>query len=93
MAGNLGSLIVHLGADTASLQSDLGRANAIFQRDMAKMEKAAVQFGKAAGFALAAAGTAIAGMLKASTRSAVPLRKLLAAASNRRAHSTPSAYR
>jgi hypothetical protein len=78
MAANLGSLIVHLGADTASLQSDLGRANAIFQRDMAKMEKAAVQFGKAAGVALAAAGTAIAGMLKASINNADELSKMSA---------------
>jgi hypothetical protein len=76
MAGNLGSLIVHLGADTASLQSDLGRANAIFQRDMAKMEKAAVQFGKVAGVAIAAAGTAIAGMLKSSINNADELSKL-----------------
>jgi hypothetical protein len=78
MAGNLGSLIVHLGADTASLQSDLGRANAIFQRNMAGIEKQAIQLGKAVGVGLAAAGTAIATMVKSSINTADELSKMSA---------------
>ncbi len=63
-SGTIGSLIVQLGADTAVLQSDLGRANALFQKRMEQMTKQAEQMGKAVGIAAAGAATALAAMVK-----------------------------
>ena len=43
MAGNLGSLVVHIGAETATLQSDIGRARTLFARGVADMQSQAAQ--------------------------------------------------
>lgn len=76
MASNIGSLIVHLGADTATLQSDLGRANAIFQRNMGQIEKSAIQLGKVVGVGIAAATTAVTALVKNSISNADQLSEL-----------------
>lgn len=76
MASTLGSLIVQLGADTATLQSDLGRANAILQRHGEEMRKQAVQMSAAMGAAVAGAAAALGAMVKSSINLGDELGKL-----------------
>jgi hypothetical protein len=54
MATNLSSLIVHLGADTASFQSDLGRASVIAEREADKMKSALAGVAGALGVGISA---------------------------------------
>lgn len=76
MAGNLGSLVVHIGAETATLQSDIGRARTLFARGVADMQSQAAQFGKAVGAGLAAATTAVGAMVNQAINNADQLGKL-----------------
>lgn len=76
MAGNLGSLVVHIGAETATLQSDIGRARTLFARGVADMQSQAAQFGKVVGAGLAVATTAVSAMVNQAINNADQLGKL-----------------
>lgn len=75
---NIGSLVVTLGVDTAAFQSDLGRANAILQRQIAEISKQGEIVGKAVGTALAAAAAGATALVKQSINNADELSKLSA---------------
>lgn len=80
MANYLGIMSVKLGADYATLQSDLGKAamlNARYAQDMEKQfHEAGVKIGRALSIGAAAAATAITAIVKSSIDSADQLSKL-----------------
>lgn len=60
MTGGLGALGIDLFANTATFESDMGKAARIAERDMARIEKSAIAAGKVIAGAMLAAGAAIA---------------------------------
>lgn len=65
MSNSLGALGVDVFANTASFESDMGRAARVAERDMKAVERAASMAGKAiAGIAIAAGGTFVVAVQK-----------------------------
>lgn len=77
---SLGSLVVHLAADTARFQGDLGRAAAIAESRMRNIKDTASRALGALTVAASAAGAALVVSLKAATDRADDLRDLAAGA-------------
>lgn len=73
---NLGSFTVDIRAGTATLQSDLGRANAIMERNAKKMAEVATKAGIAIGAGLAAGFTGVSTLVKQSINAADQLDEL-----------------
>jgi methyl-accepting chemotaxis protein len=73
---SLGSLVVKVGADIASFQSDMGRAAKIADKKSAQMKKHMVGAAKAIAAGAALAGAAVTKMVKDSLRDADRFQKM-----------------
>lgn len=75
---NLGSLIIHLGANTATLASDLGRASHMSAQAAQRMQDDFEKLGKVIGISIGAAATAVTALVKQAINNADDLAKMSA---------------